>query len=132
MQFHPEVVHTPRGKEIISNFVHAVCGCGKNWTMRSYIDQAVEQIRAQVEDTTIGWRFVNRLMKERHGVDSMPETAENVAAEFGIARADQDAFALRSHERSAQAWAEMRPAISPLPARKSNPGAKGSSTFSIA
>ncbi len=48
LQFHPEVVHTPRGREIYSNFVHGVCGCGKNWTMRSYIDQAVEEIRAQV------------------------------------------------------------------------------------
>ncbi len=48
LQFHPEVVHTPRGREIISNFVHGVCGCGKNWTMRSYIEQAVEEIRAQV------------------------------------------------------------------------------------
>jgi GMP synthase (glutamine-hydrolysing) len=48
LQFHPEVVHTPRGKEIIANFVHGVCGCGKKWTMRNYIDQAVEQIRAQV------------------------------------------------------------------------------------
>lgn len=48
LQFHPEVVHTPRGKEIISNFVHGICGCGKNWTMRNYIDQAVDEIRAQV------------------------------------------------------------------------------------
>jgi len=48
LQFHPEVVHTPRGKEIISNFVHGVCGCGKNWTMRHYADQAVAEIRAQV------------------------------------------------------------------------------------
>jgi GMP synthase (glutamine-hydrolysing) len=48
LQFHPEVVHTPRGSEIISNFVHQVCGCGKGWTMRSYVDQAVEEIRAQV------------------------------------------------------------------------------------
>jgi len=48
LQFHPEVVHTPRGKEIISNFVHGICGCGKDWTMRSYIDQAVEEIRDQV------------------------------------------------------------------------------------
>lgn len=48
LQFHPEVAHTPQGREIISNFVHGVCGCGKHWTMRSYIDQAVEQIRAQV------------------------------------------------------------------------------------
>jgi GMP synthase (glutamine-hydrolysing) len=48
LQFHPEVAHTPRGKEIIANFVHNICGCGKNWTMRSYIELAVEQIRAQV------------------------------------------------------------------------------------
>jgi GMP synthase (glutamine-hydrolysing) len=48
LQFHPEVVHTPRGKEIISNFVHGVCGCGKSWTMRNYVDQAVEEIRALV------------------------------------------------------------------------------------
>jgi len=41
LQFHPEVAHTPRGKEIIANFVHNICGCGKNWTMRSYIEQAV-------------------------------------------------------------------------------------------
>jgi acetyl-CoA acyltransferase len=52
-----------------------------------------------VYDTTIGWRFVNRLMKAQYGIDSMPETADNVAAEFGIARADQDAFALRSQQR---------------------------------
>ena len=48
IQFHPEVVHTPRGREIISNFVHGICGCGKNWTMRSYLEQSVEEIRAQV------------------------------------------------------------------------------------
>lgn len=48
LQFHPEVVHTPRGREVISNFVHGVCGCGKDWTMRNYIEQAVEEIRAQV------------------------------------------------------------------------------------
>jgi len=53
----------------------------------------------KVEDTTIGWRFVNPLMKQQHGIDSMPETAENVAAEFKVSRADQDAFALRSQER---------------------------------
>jgi 3-oxoadipyl-CoA thiolase len=52
-----------------------------------------------VYDTTIGWRFVNKLMKAQYGIDSMPETADNVAAEFRIARADQDAFALRSQQR---------------------------------
>lgn len=54
-------------------------------------------------DTTLGWRFVNRLMKSQYGIDSMPETAENVAAEFHISRADQDAFALRSQQRTARA-----------------------------
>jgi len=48
LQFHPEVVHTPMGREILSNFVHAVCKCGASWTMRNFVDQAVEQIRAQV------------------------------------------------------------------------------------
>src|SRR6266487_1760987 len=48
LQFHPEVVHTPRGREIYRNFVHGVCGCGKNWTMQHYLEKAVEEIRAQV------------------------------------------------------------------------------------
>jgi len=48
LQFHPEVVHTPRGREILCNFVHGICGCGRNWTMRNYIAQAVREIRAQV------------------------------------------------------------------------------------
>jgi GMP synthase (glutamine-hydrolysing) len=48
LQFHPEVVHTPRGREILSNFVHSICRCGQEWTMRHYVDQAVEEIRAQV------------------------------------------------------------------------------------
>jgi 3-oxoadipyl-CoA thiolase len=60
---------------------------------------------AKIEDTTIGWRFVNPLMKARYGIDSMPETAENVAREFNINRADQDAFALRSQQRWAKAHA---------------------------
>jgi acetyl-CoA acyltransferase len=58
---------------------------------------------AKIEDTTIGWRFVNPLMKAKYGVDSMPETAENVAVEFRISRADQDAYALRSQQRAAAA-----------------------------
>lgn len=60
---------------------------------------------AKIEDTTIGWRFVNSLMKAKYGVDSMPETAENVAAEFSVNRADQDAFALRSQQRYGRAHA---------------------------
>ncbi|MDH3588612.1 MAG: acetyl-CoA C-acyltransferase, partial [Gammaproteobacteria bacterium] len=59
--------------------------------------------RTETYDTTIGWRFVNPVLKSQYGVDSMPETGENVAAEFGISRADQDAFALRSQKRAAAA-----------------------------
>ncbi|MBC8118893.1 MAG: 3-oxoadipyl-CoA thiolase, partial [Burkholderiaceae bacterium] len=58
-----------------------------------------------VFDTTLGWRFVNAQMKALYGIDSMPETAENVAAEFGVARSDQDAFALRSQQRYSTAHA---------------------------
>jgi GMP synthase (glutamine-hydrolysing) len=53
LQFHPEVAHTPHGREILANFVHNICGCGKNWTMHSYIDQAVQAIRAQVGDERV-------------------------------------------------------------------------------
>src|SRR5512138_2616471 len=60
---------------------------------------------AQLFDTTIGWRFVNRLMQDQYGIDSMPETAENLAADYGITRAAQDAFALLSQQRVARAVA---------------------------
>jgi acetyl-CoA acyltransferase len=63
---------------------------------------------AKVEDTTIGWRFVNPRMKQLHGIDTMPETAENVAQDFNISRADQDAFALRSQQRWARSFAAGR------------------------
>ncbi|MGH7952069.1 MAG: glutamine-hydrolyzing GMP synthase [Limisphaerales bacterium] len=53
LQFHPEVAHTPRGKEIVANFVHNICGCGKNWTMQGYIQQAVDEIRAQVGNENV-------------------------------------------------------------------------------
>jgi 3-oxoadipyl-CoA thiolase len=64
--------------------------------------------QAELFDTTIGWRFVNPLMQAEFGIDSMPETAENVAAQFAISRADQDAFALRSQQRAAAAQANGR------------------------
>ncbi|HMM85956.1 3-oxoadipyl-CoA thiolase [Azohydromonas sp.] len=78
-----------------------------------------------VYDTTIGWRFVNRLMKERYGVDSMPETAENVAADFGIEREAQDRMALRSQLNAVKAQqsgffdAEITPVT--IPAKKGDP-----------
>src|ERR1700761_6363173 len=60
---------------------------------------------AEVFDTTIGWRFVNPAMKQKYGVDSMPETGENVAADYKVSREDQDKFALRSQQRAAAAYA---------------------------
>ena len=60
---------------------------------------------AEIFDTTIGWRFINPLMKAQYGVDAMPETGENVAEEFQVSRADQDAFAIRSQQRAGQAIA---------------------------
>ena len=79
----------------------------------------------QMYDTTIGWRFINPLLRKQYGVDSMPETGENVAAEFQIARADQDAFALRSQTRALRAQADgtLATEITPvtIPARKGDP-----------
>jgi acetyl-CoA acyltransferase len=63
---------------------------------------------AEIYDTTIGWRFVNPVLKSQYGVDSMPETGENVAEDFGISREDQDAFALRSQTRAGKAQASGR------------------------
>ena len=66
------------------------------------------QRTAEIHDTTIGWRFINPLMKAQYGVDSMPETGENVAEEFQVGRADQDAFAIRSQERAGRAQEQGR------------------------
>jgi 3-oxoadipyl-CoA thiolase len=78
-----------------------------------------------VYDTTIGWRFVNPRMQARYGIDAMPETAENVAAEYGVTRAEQDAFALRSQQRAlaAQASGALAQEIASvtLPAKKGEP-----------
>jgi 3-oxoadipyl-CoA thiolase len=87
-------------------------------------DSAFSRV-AKIEDTTIGWRFVNPLMKEKYGIDSMPETAENVAVDFKVARADQDGFAIRSQQRWAAAHkagffkGELVPVT--LPQRKGEP-----------
>jgi 3-oxoadipyl-CoA thiolase len=87
-------------------------------------DSAFSRV-ARIEDTTIGWRFVNPLMKEKYGIDSMPETAENVAVDFKVARADQDGFAIRSQQRWAAAHkagffkSELVPVT--LPQRKGDP-----------
>ena len=87
-------------------------------------DQAFSR-NAEIYDTTIGWRFVNPAMKKQYGVDAMPETAENLAEERQIARADQDAYAVRSQQRAARAMAEGRIAeeLVPveIPRRKGDP-----------
>jgi acetyl-CoA acyltransferase len=87
-------------------------------------DSAFSRANA-IYDTTIGWRFVNPRMKARYGVDQMPETAENVAGDFNVSRADQDAFALRSQQRAlaAQASGALAEEIVPLtlPAKKGDP-----------
>jgi 3-oxoadipyl-CoA thiolase len=81
--------------------------------------------RAEIYDTTIGWRFVNPKMKQAYGDDTMPSTGENVAQEFQVSRADQDAFALRSQERTAKAQASGRLAAEmvavEIPQRKGEP-----------
>jgi 3-oxoadipyl-CoA thiolase len=80
---------------------------------------------AEIYDTTIGWRFVNPVMKSRYGIDSMPETAENVAEEFNVSRADQDAFSFRTQQRWAKAHAagffecEVSPVL--IPQKKGDP-----------
>ncbi len=78
-----------------------------------------------VHDTTLGWRFVNRRMEELYGTDSMGETAENVAEDYGVSRADQDAFALRSQGRTAKAQANGRFGLEivgvPVPPRRGDP-----------
>ena len=79
----------------------------------------------EIHDTTIGWRFVNPVMRSRYGTDSMPETADNVATERGIGREDQEAFALRSQDRAAKAIGSGRLAKEilpvPVPQRKGEP-----------
>ena len=80
---------------------------------------------AEIHDTTIGWRFVNPLMQQQYGTDSMPQTAQNVASDYSISREEQDAFALRSQERTAKAQANGRLAREiapvPVPQRKAEP-----------
>ena len=79
----------------------------------------------KMEDTTLGWRFINPLMKAKYGVDSMPETGENVAEEFRISRADQDLFAFRSQQRAAEAIrsgkSQQEIVAVPIPQKKGDP-----------
>jgi len=87
----------------------AIAGGVESMTRAPFVQGKSEEAfarKAEIYDTTIGWRFVNPLMKQQYGIDSMPETAENVAEEFQVSRADQDAFALRSQQRAAKAQAD--------------------------
>jgi 3-oxoadipyl-CoA thiolase len=86
----------------------AIAGGVESMTRAPFVQGKADEAfsrKAEVFDTTIGWRFINPLMKQQYGVDSMPETGENVAEEFQVTRADQDAFALRSQQRAAKAIA---------------------------
>ncbi len=86
----------------------AIVGGVESMTRAPFVQGKSEEAfsrKAEIFDTTIGWRFINPLMKKQYGVDSMPETGENVAEEFQVTRADQDAFALRSQQRAAKAIA---------------------------
>jgi 3-oxoadipyl-CoA thiolase len=86
----------------------AIAGGVESMTRAPFVQGKAQEAfarAAEIYDTTIGWRFINPLMKSQYGVDSMPETGENVAEEFQITRADQDAFALRSQQRAAKAVA---------------------------
>jgi len=86
----------------------AIAGGVESMTRAPFVmGKATEAFQRSAEtfDTTIGWRFINPLMKQQYGVDSMPETGENVAEEFQVSRADQDAFAIRSQQRAGQAIA---------------------------
>ncbi len=86
----------------------AIAGGVESMTRAPFVQGKAQEAfarAAEIYDTTIGWRFINPLMKSQYGVDSMPETGENVAEEFQITRADQDAFALRSQQRAAKAMA---------------------------
>jgi 3-oxoadipyl-CoA thiolase len=84
----------------------AIAGGVESMTRAPFVQGKAQEAfarTAEIHDTTIGWRFINPLMKQQYGVDSMPETGENVAEEFQISRADQDAFAVRSQQRAGEA-----------------------------
>jgi len=99
-------------RQIRSGEAHLVCAGGVESMSRApfVVAKAAQAFdrRAEIFDTTIGWRFVNEAIAEQFGIDSMPETAENVAADFGITRSDQDAFAVQSQARAARAQTNGR------------------------
>jgi 3-oxoadipyl-CoA thiolase len=86
----------------------AIAGGVESMTRAPFVQGKAQEAfsrSAEIYDTTIGWRFINPLMKKQYGVDAMPETGENVAEDFQVTRADQDAFALRSQQRAGKAMA---------------------------
>ena len=86
----------------------AIAGGVESMTRAPFVQGKAQEAfsrTAEIFDTTIGWRFINPLMKKQYGVDSMPETGENVAEQFQVTRADQDAFALRSQQKAGKAIA---------------------------
>jgi 3-oxoadipyl-CoA thiolase len=110
----------------------AIAGGVESMTRAPFVMAKAErafQRTTEIYDTTIGWRFVNVQMKAAYGVDSMPETGENVASDFSISRESQDAFALRSQQRAARAQAAGVFAEQIVPV--SVPGAKGAPAISV-
>jgi 3-oxoadipyl-CoA thiolase len=110
----------------------AIAGGVESMTRAPFVMGKAErafQRTAELQDTTIGWRFVNPLMKAQYGVDTMPETGENVAADYAVSRADQDAFALRSQQRAARAQAAGVFAAQIVPV--SVPGPKGAAAEAV-
>src|SRR3974390_515922 len=103
-----EAVGTAARRVRAGEMEFAVAGGVESMTRAPFVQGKAEEAfsrSAEIYDTTIGWRFINPLMKAQYGVDSMPETGENVAEEFQVGRADQDAFALRSQQRAGKAIA---------------------------
>lgn len=103
-----EAVGTAARAIAAGEYVFAIAGGVESMSRAPFVmgkAEAAFSRSPEIFDTTIGWRFINPLMKEQYGVDSMPETGENVAEEFGVSRKDQDAFALRSQQRAGKAQA---------------------------
>src|SRR5436853_22388 len=99
-----DAIRTPFGKSGEASLV--IAGGAESMSRAPFVVAKAESAfsrSAKIEDTTIGWRFVNPMMKAQYGTDSMPETAENVAEEWHISREDQDAFAFRSQQRTQKA-----------------------------
>src|SRR3954466_13225650 len=121
------VAHAARGVMVGDGNIY-VAGCVENMTRAPYVmSKASKPFARDIElfDTSLGWRFVNPALRDRFGTDSMGQTAENVAEQYGVSRTDQDAFAVRSHRKAAAAREKGRFAVEitpiDIPQRKGPP-----------